>query len=84
MSLTAKTRIGRKNTLYIPKSVAEAVGLRESTLVRLVVRGDRIIIEPVLDPFELALRRPKFATIKFEEFERESEEMQHELFENQD
>ncbi|MCE4612205.1 MAG: AbrB/MazE/SpoVT family DNA-binding domain-containing protein, partial [Desulfurococcales archaeon] len=37
--------------------MAEAVGLRESTLVRLVVRGDRIIIEPVLDPFELALRR---------------------------
>ena len=63
--------------------MAEAIGLREGTLVRLVIRGDRIIIELVLDLFELALRRSKFATVKFEEFERDSEETQCELFENQ-
>jgi len=31
MSLTIKTRVGRKNTIYIPKAIAEAVGLREGT-----------------------------------------------------
>jgi len=32
------------------------------------------------DSFDLALRWPKFAETTFEEFERESEEMQCELF----
>jgi len=33
-----------------------------------------------LDPFNLALKGPKFARTTFEEFERESEELQNELF----
>ncbi len=84
MGLTAKTRVGRKNMLYIPKGIAEAVGLREGTLVRLTVRGNRIIIEVIPDPFELALKYPKFAKVGFEEFEKESEEIQDELLKEQD
>ena len=75
-----KTRISKKFTLYIPKAIAEAVGLREGSIVRLRVEGSRIIIEPVPDPFDYALKGPKYARIKFEDFERESEEMQDELF----
>ncbi len=76
--------MGKKNMLYIPKSIAEAVGLREGVAVKLKVEDNRIIVEVVPDPFELALRGPKFAKISFEEFERESEEIQDEVLEGKD
>ncbi|MGC9020483.1 MAG: AbrB/MazE/SpoVT family DNA-binding domain-containing protein [Candidatus Methanodesulfokora sp.] len=76
---SVKVRISKKRTLYIPKTIAEAVGIKEGDLVRLRVENSRIIIEPVLDPFYFALSGPKFAKTTFEEFERESEEMQSEL-----
>ncbi len=81
MGLVVRTRIGKKNVLYIPKAIAEAVGIREGSVVELKVKGNKIVIEVVPDPFDLALKYPKFAKIRFEEFERESEEMQHEFFE---
>ncbi len=80
MSLSVKTRISKKNTLYIPKVIAEAVGIREGSIVRLRVKDNKIIIEPIPDPFELALKAPKFAKTTFKEFEKESEELQDELF----
>lgn len=79
MKSEIKTRISKKFTLYIPKAVAEAVGLKERDLVKIRVEDARIIIEPIRDPFDLALRGPKFAKTTFEEFEKESEEMQDEL-----
>jgi len=80
MGLTIKTRVGKKNTIYIPKAIAEAVGFREGSIVVMTVKGGKIVIEVVPDPFDLALRRPKFAETTFEEFEKESEEMQSDLF----
>ncbi len=80
MGLVVRTRVGRKNMLYIPKSIAEAVGIREGTVVKLRVKGNKVILEVVPDPFDLALNGSKFARTSFEEFERESEEMQDELF----
>jgi len=79
MGLVVKTRIGKKNTLYIPKAVAEAVGLKEDSTVVMHVRGNKIVVEVIPDPFDLALRHPKFAETSFEELERESEETQDEL-----
>jgi len=58
----------------------EAVGLKEGDFVKIKVNGSKIILEPVPDPFDLALKGPKFAKITFEKFEKESEEMQSELF----
>jgi len=84
LGLVVKTRVGKKNVLYIPKGIAEAVGLKEGTVVRLMVRGNRIIIDVIPDPFELALKYPKFAKVSFKEFEKESEEIQHELLKEQD
>jgi len=80
MGLTIKTRVGKKNTIYIPKAIAEAVGLREGSIVVMKVKGGKIVIEVVPDPFDLALRGQKFAETTFDEFEKESEEMQSELF----
>lgn len=76
----AKVRVSKKNTLYIPKAIAEAVGLRGGGMVRLRAEGSKVIMEVLPDPFDLALNGPKFARTTFEEFERESEELQDELF----
>ncbi|WP_048191708.1 AbrB/MazE/SpoVT family DNA-binding domain-containing protein [Pyrolobus fumarii] len=79
MTLEARVRVSKKYTIYLPKALAEAVGVREGSYVRLRVEGSRIILEPEPDPFTYALRGPKYAETTFEEFERESEEMQREL-----
>ena len=85
MASEAKVRLSKKNTLYIPKDIARALGIREGSILRIRVEGSRMIIEPIPDPFDLALKGTKFAKTTFEEFERESEEMQNELFgENKD
>lgn len=80
MGLTIKTRVGKKNTIHIPKAIAEAVGLREGSVVVITVKDSKIVIEVVPDPFDLALRGSKFAETTFEEFEKEPEEMQNKLF----
>ena len=78
-STGVKVRISKKYTLYIPKAIAEAAGVREGDLVELRVEGSRIVVEPTLDAFSYALKGPKFARMTFEEFEGESEEMQREI-----
>ena len=80
MKSEIKVRISKKFTLYLPKAVVEAVGLKEGDFVKIKVNGSKIILEPVPNPFDLALKGPKFAKITFEEFEKESEEMQSEVF----
>lgn len=80
MQSEVKVRVSKKLTLYIPKALAEAVGIRGGSYVKLRVEGSRIIIEPIPDPLEYALKGPKFAEITFEEAEKISEEMQSELF----
>ncbi|WP_054853901.1 AbrB/MazE/SpoVT family DNA-binding domain-containing protein [Vulcanisaeta distributa] len=78
--LEVRVRVSKKNTIYIPKAISEAVGISEGDYVVLRVDGGRIIIERVEDPFEYALKVKKFAEVTFEEFERESEEMQNEYW----
>ena len=70
-------RVSRGNMIRIPKAISEAVGISEGDYVVLRVEGNRIVIERVEDPFEYALRVRKFAEVTFEEFERESEEVQN-------
>jgi virulence-associated protein VagC len=48
--------------------------------VRLRVERNKLIIEPIVNPFDLALSNKKYAKITFEEFEKTSEEIQNELF----
>ncbi|BDR91862.1 AbrB/MazE/SpoVT family DNA-binding domain-containing protein [Vulcanisaeta souniana] len=78
--LEVRVRVSKKNTIYIPKAISEAVGISEGDYVILRVDGNRIIIERVEDPFEYALKVKKFAEVTFEEFERESEEVQDEYW----
>ncbi len=80
MSLRVKSRVTKKYTIYIPKAIAEAVGLREKSEVIISVENGRIVIEPIPDPFELALKSRKYARISFEELEKISEKIQDEIF----
>lgn len=72
-------RVSKKNTIYIPKDVAEKTGIREGVLVEVSVEGNKIILTPIPNPLWLALYGPKFAEISVEDVERVSEEMQEGL-----
>lgn len=81
MTSEVRVRLSKKNTLYIPQSIARALGIKEGSALRMRVEGSKIVLEPAPNPFELALKGTKFAKTTFEEFEKESEELQDELFE---
>lgn len=81
--MDVKTRVSKKNTLYIPKSICDALGIREGSRLRMRVEGDRLVAEVIPDPFRLALKGPKFSSTTFEEFEEESEKMQEEVFDGE-
>lgn len=69
-------RLSKKNTIYIPKDLAEKAGIREGVLLEISVENGRVVLTPIPDPLWLALYGPKFAEITAEEVEKYSEEMQ--------
>jgi len=71
-------RVSKKNTIYIPKEIAEKVGISEGALIEVSVENERIVLTPILDPLWLALYGPKFAEVSIEDVERTSEGMQEE------
>jgi AbrB family looped-hinge helix DNA binding protein len=64
MSLTFETRVGKKFAIYLPKAVVEAVGLSEGEKILVKVSGNRIMLEVVRDPIQLAISGKKFASLK--------------------
>jgi len=76
MSLTVETRVGKKHTIYLPKAVVEATGLKEGERVLLRVAGNTVVLESIQDPLELALSGKKFASMKPEQVEAISTEEQ--------
>jgi len=79
VSLTVEARVGKKYAIYLPKAVVEATGLREGERVLLRVAGNTVILESLQDPIELALSGKKFASIKPEQVEAISLEVQASL-----
>jgi len=55
MSLTVEAHVGRKYTIYLPKAVVEAIGLREGNRVLLKVLGNSMVLEMLQDPIQLAI-----------------------------
>jgi len=76
MSLEVSARIGKKFALYLPKSVVDLLKVKEGDKVKISVEGNRMIVEVVRDPIDLALHGKKFAKISAEEVERISLEEQ--------
>jgi hypothetical protein len=58
----------------------DALGLREGQPVKYEVAEGKLVVEPLLDPFEIALSGRKWAKISVKEFEKESEQEQRELY----
>jgi AbrB family looped-hinge helix DNA binding protein len=77
--LSKVVRVSKKNTIYIPKDIAEKVGVSEGILVEVSVEDGKIVLTPIPDPLWLALHGPKFAEVSIEDVERTSEEMQEGL-----
>ncbi|MEM2123326.1 MAG: AbrB/MazE/SpoVT family DNA-binding domain-containing protein [Candidatus Bathyarchaeia archaeon] len=69
MSLTVRSRIGKKYAVYLPKRLVEAAGLEEGEEILLRLAGDDIVIEGIKDPIALALKGWKFASMKPDEVE---------------
>ena len=84
MSLTLEVRVGRRRTIVIPKRVAEMLGIEEGSRLELRVEEGRIVLEPVPDAIELALKGEKIARTSLEELEEESIEQQRRYIEGED
>ena len=65
-------RVGKKNAVYLPKSVTEALGIKEGDKLQVMVRDDTIVMKPLPKLFE---KRGYWASTTIEEFEAESEEL---------
>ncbi len=76
MGLSLGARIGKKNAIYLPKAVVEATGLKEGGKILLRVMDKTVVVEPLMDPLELALSIEKYATIDSERIEAISVEEQ--------
>jgi antitoxin component of MazEF toxin-antitoxin module len=79
VSLEVKGKVAKKYALYPPKSIIEQLGLREGQTVAYELTGRRLIVNPIEDPLELALRSKKWAKTSVKEFEDESQREQDEL-----
>jgi len=73
-------RVGKKGAIYLPRSVMRELGVREGDMAVLRVEEGRVILEFIQDPLSLALSIEPWAETTVEEFEKESEEEQSELY----
>jgi len=56
-------RVGKRLAIYIPKKIAEILGIREGDKLLLTVSDGKLEFERIADPLELALSGDKFAEI---------------------
>ena len=73
-------RIGKKGTIYIPKSILRDMNIKEGDPVIVRIENNKLVLEIIPDPLTLALKVKKWAKTTVAEFERESEKMQEELY----
>ncbi|RLE89249.1 MAG: AbrB/MazE/SpoVT family DNA-binding domain-containing protein [Thermoprotei archaeon] len=80
MSQTIILKVGKRELYIFPKKVMKELGIREGDLAYIQLEGNKIIIEFIPDPFTLAIKTKKWAKTTVEEFEKESEKEQQELY----
>ncbi len=82
MSLV-ETRVGKKGAIYLPKHVLEKLGVKPGDRVIIsIIDSNKVLLEFIPDPLSLAIHSKKWCETSVEEFERESEEEQAELYES--
>ncbi len=79
MNQTVTVRVGKKNAIYLPKRVTEALDIREGDRLILLVRGRNLILRKAEDFFKASLKTPKKLRMTPEEAEEASLEIQSEV-----
>ncbi len=79
METEIRIKVRKRNAVYIPKRIAKATGITEGADLIMTAGKNRITLEVVEDPVELAVNSKKRFRITFEELERASEEEQSRL-----
>jgi len=74
MNLEAILRVGRRGEIYTTRDIREAVGIRPRGRVRALVKGSRLIVEPI--PSVEDLIKHKVVEMLPNEAEKISEELQ--------
>ena len=80
MNQVTVVKVGKKGVVYIPKQVIKSLGISEGDRVIMRINGRRLILEFIPDPLALALKVKRWSKTTAEEFERESEREQDELY----
>ena len=80
MGQAYRVKIGKKGVLYLPVSIRRKLGVGEGGELLLVVEGDKVVLKPVKTIFRYAIETRSSVEVSVEEFERESEKMQEELY----
>lgn len=80
MSQVLVSKVGKKRAIYIPKHICEQLGISENDKVLMKVEGNKLVLEFIPDPLLLAIRVRKWAKTTVEDFEKESEKEQNELY----
>jgi antitoxin component of MazEF toxin-antitoxin module len=75
----SRGKVAKKFALYPPKKAVELLNLKEGQAVAYEVAGQHLIVKPILDPLELAVKSKKWAKTSVQEFEAESSREQDEL-----
>ena len=75
-----KLKVRKKGAIYIPKRILRKMNIKEGTPVLLKIEDNKLVLEIIPDPFTLALKTKKWAETTVEEFEKESEKIQEELY----
>lgn len=74
-------RVGKKGAIYLPKRIMEELGIEPGdVLILKITEGNKAVLEFIPDPLTLAIKSRKWTEITVEEFEKESEEEQRELY----
>ena len=69
-------RVGKKYALYPPKEMLEALGLEVGDRVLYRLEEGKLIVEPLENPFDYALKVKKWARTSLRELEEFSERIQ--------
>ena len=76
-----RVKLSKKGAVYLPRDVLRRLGLREGDELVLRLEDGRIVLMPVYDPLELALRGPKYGRVTVDELEEWSEKWRQEELE---
>jgi len=67
-----EVKISKKRLIFIPKAVADMLGIVEGMKLKVYVEDNKIILEPVREALWYAIYGPKIGLISFKEIEEES------------